>query len=184
MTGVTMRGTAWSAAALAMLAPVVAAQVSTEMNWTASDFVVWGMMLAAGLGAFELLTRAGNGGLYRLGAAMAVGTAFLLLWVSLAVGIIGSENNDANMMYAGVFATLTAGAITARGRPAGMAWTLVATAGVQAAIGAVALATNAGTDGAAWPRDVIGASTFFTLLWLAGAALFATAARGGASQRA
>ena len=133
-------------------------------------------MLVVGLGAFELLIRMGQGTAYRLGAAVAVAGSFLLVWVSLAVGIIGSENNDANMMYAGVFATLTAGTMLVRGRAAGMVRTLGATAAVQVLAGAVALATDAGVEGVAWPRDVIGATGVFTLIWLVSAGLFAVAA--------
>jgi hypothetical protein len=35
---------------------------------------------------------------------LAVGTALFLVWSNLAVGLIGSENNPANMMYLGVLA--------------------------------------------------------------------------------
>jgi hypothetical protein len=47
--------------------------------------------------------------------------------MNLAVGIIGSEDNPANLMYGGVLAVGIIGAIIARFEPHGMARALVAT---------------------------------------------------------
>ena len=48
----------------------------------------------------------------------------------------------------------------------------LAAAAAQVLVATIALALDLGTDGAAWPRDVIVLSTFFTTLWLASAWLF------------
>ena len=55
----------------------------------------------------------------------------MLVWINLAVGIIGSEDNPANLMYGGVLAVGVAGAVAARFRPGGMARALAATALAQ-----------------------------------------------------
>jgi thiazole synthase ThiGH ThiG subunit len=60
--------------------------------------------------------------------ALALVAAMLLVWVNLAVGIIGSEDNPANIMYLGVHAVLILGALLALFRPQGMARALFATA--------------------------------------------------------
>ena len=162
----------WTGAAALLLLPAVAMRFTREVNWTASDFVVWGIMLASAGGGYELLARREANWTYRLGAAVALGTAFLLVWVNLAVGIIGSEQNDANMMYAGVLAVAIGGASLARFRSAGMSRAMLAAALAQVVVAAIALATGAGLEGASWPRDVIGGTVVFTGLWLMSGALF------------
>ena len=166
----------WFAAAALLLLPAVAMRFTTEVQWTALDFATFAVMLGGAGGAYELLARRGGGGRYRLAAALAVLTALLLVWVNLAVGIIGSERNDANLMYAGVLAVSVGGACLARLRAAGMARAMLATAAAQMLVGAVALAFGLGAGGAAWPKDVIGATAVLSAMWLASAWLFRRAA--------
>jgi hypothetical protein len=47
---------------------------------------------------------------YRLALAVAIVAAFLVIWLSLRVGIIGRGGDPANAMYFGVFAVAIAGA--------------------------------------------------------------------------
>jgi hypothetical protein len=49
---------------------------------------------------------------------------------------------------------------------------MVAAGGATVLVAVIALATGAGTDGAAWPKDVIGATGVLTAMWLASAWLF------------
>jgi hypothetical protein len=163
----------WSMAALAFLLPLAAMQVTDAVDWGAGDFVVAGaLVLGVGL-AYELAVRATGSGAYRAAAAMALAAAFVLVWVNLAVGVIGSEGDPANLMYGVVLAVGVAGAALARGRPKGMARALVAAALAQAAVAAIAL--GAGLD-ATPPLDA-----GFAALWLASAWLFRKAAREGAA---
>ncbi len=64
----------------------------------------------------------------RSAVGVALATAVILMWVNGAVGVIGSENNDANLMYFGVLAVGIIGAVIARFQPRGMALALFATA--------------------------------------------------------
>jgi hypothetical protein len=66
-------------------------------------------MLLLATGAFELTLRASGSLAYRFAAAITIGVCFLLVWFSLAVGIIGSEDHPANLLYAGVLAIGRAG---------------------------------------------------------------------------
>lgn len=162
----------WSGAAALLLLPLIAMQFTDEVNWTPSDFVVFGGMLAVACGVCDVALRKGGNWRYRAGALLAVGTAFLLVWVNLAVGFVGSEANPYNLWYAGVLAVGVAGAFMARFRPRDMAAALAATAIAQAAVGLVA--QFSGMDHP-WPATVV-----FTGLWLASAGLFHAAARFGA----
>lgn len=72
---------------LALLAPLVAMQVTSEINWAPGDFLVAALLLGiAGL-ALELLTRLLRLPVQRwLGAGLVL-LALLLVWAELAVGI-------------------------------------------------------------------------------------------------
>ena len=114
---------------------------------------------------------------YRFAVGVALAAAFILLWVNGAVGIIGDESNDANMMYFGVLAVGFIGAIIARFRPLGMARALYATALAQVLVAAIALIAGLGSAGPIWPRDILILTGFFVALWLLSAWLFRNAAR-------
>lgn len=168
----------WAAAAALLTVPAIAMRFTEEVQWTASDFVVMGGMLAAACGAFELLLRAGNDVAYRLGAAVAVLGVFFLVWVNLAVGIIGSEHNHANRMFAAVIATVVGGACVSRLQAAGLARTMLAASGWQVLIAAIAVIGRLGsTESGMWPKDILGCTVILCTLWLVAAALFHRADR-------
>jgi hypothetical protein len=174
--GNPMRWAVWGTAAFLWLLPMVAMQFTTEVDWDAADFAIIGAMLLAACGVYELGIWLSDSPAYRAGFGMAVVAAFLLVWINLAVGMIGAENNPANLLFGGVLAIGLAGAAIARFRPRGMAFTLVAMASTQAAIAGTALI-------AGW--DELGAvlAGFFSLLWLASAALFRVSVDGALAAR-
>lgn len=146
------------------------------MNWDALDFVVFiALLLAVGV-AYKLATRMAANNTYRFGVGLALAASFILIWVNGAVGIIGNEDNEANMLYLGVLAVGIVGAALARFRPRGMARALLATAIAQAAVAIVALVAGWGSSGPAWPADVLVLTAFFVALWLGSALLFRRAA--------
>ena len=126
---------------------------------------------------FTLATRVTRNHAYRYATGVALVAAFVLVWVNGAVGIIGNENNDANLMYFGVLAIGIIGALVARFRPRGMARTLFATALAQMLVAAIALFADLGPMGPTWPLDILILTLFFTALWLLSAWLFRVAAR-------
>lgn len=170
----------WGGAAALWLLPLVAMQFSAEVDWTAFDFAIWGVMLFLAAGVCELALRLSGDLAYRAGVVVAVGAAFLLTWVTLAVGIIGSENDPANLMYFGVIALAIVGSFVADFRSVGMVRALVATAVVQALTGVLALAAGWGAGSENWPQPIIVLTGFFTALWALSAWLFRKAARGQA----
>ena len=117
-----------------------------------------------------------HGTAYRFAVGVALAVAFLLAWVNLAVGIIGSEDNLANLMYVGVLAVGIVGAIVAHFRPHGMARALFATALAQALVAGIALIFGLGSR---WspPGEILGVNGFFVALILGSAWLFRNAAR-------
>ena len=184
------RGSRWriagwlTAVALIVLVPLVAMQVTDEVNWSVADFA-FAVVLVGGVGfTYELAARKTSNTAYRAAVGVALAAALLLVWITLAVGIIGSEDNDANLMYGGVLAIGVIGTLIARFQPHGMARALFATAVAQALVGVIALVAGLGSTGPIWPRDVLFLTGFFAALWVLSAALFQHAARGRPEQGA
>ena len=77
---------------------------------------------------------------YRLAVGLALTAAFLIIWLNAAAGLIGIEDDDpANLLYVGVLAIGSIGAIIARFQPRGLARALFATALAQMLVGGIAL---------------------------------------------
>jgi hypothetical protein len=166
------RAALWTLAALLLLAPLVAMQFTDEVDWSAADFAV-AAVLVIGTGlALELTVRKGRGLAWRAAAATALAAVFLSLWLNLAVGIIGSERNPANLMYLGVLAIALLGALLARGRPRGMARAMAVTALAQAVPALAVLTMGAATSEPVEPAQLLGLTGGFVGLWLVSAALF------------
>jgi hypothetical protein len=100
----------------------------------------------------------------------------MLVWMNLAVGLIGSEENPANLLYLAVLIAGFGGAAIARFRPGGMAKAMLLTALVQVLVPVVALLAFRpaveGPEEAAGIAGIIFLNTFFVLLFLASALLF------------
>jgi hypothetical protein len=161
----------WGTAAFLLLLPLVAMPFTNEVNWDEADFIVFGAMLAVACGTCELAARMTGNSAYRAAVGVAVAAAFILVWMNLAVGIIGTEDNPANLMFGGVLAVGIVGAVIARLQPQGMARALVATALAQALIAGL------GSTGPSWPGDILVLTGFFAALWVGSALLFRKAAR-------
>jgi hypothetical protein len=169
------------ATGLILLIPLAAMQFTRSVDWSLFDFIAaGGLLFGAGL-AFEWIASRVSVGWYRAGAAVAVGTALLLVWVNLAVGLIGSEDNPANAIYIGVLAVAGLGALIARFRPLGMQRAAYAAALAQALVTGIALAAGLGNAAGSSTFEIVGVNSFFIALWLAAALLFgrAHAALGG-----
>lgn len=154
-----------------LLIPLIAMQFSDEVVWGPIDFVIAGGLLAAVATAYELAASRGTP-LYRGAAGLALAAAFMLIWINGAAGVIGSEDDKANLMFGGVLGIALIGALIARFRAAGMAVAMLATAVAQALVGVIALTAGWGQDGASYPWDLVGLTGFFTAMWLLSALLF------------
>jgi hypothetical protein len=159
----------WGGAALLLALPLVAMPFTREVAWDLADFVIFGAMLLAACGTYELAARATGSSAYRAAVGVAVAAAFVLVWMNLAVGIIGNEENPANLMYGGVLCVALIGSIIARFKPSGMARALVATAMAQGLVAVIALLAGYGYT--------LVLTAVFVALWLTSAHLFSKATR-------
>ena len=176
-SGQRLRILGWSAAAALLLLPLVAMQFTDEVNWTASDFVFAAVLFGSVGGAFELVVRRLGLLTYRLRAGVAILAAFLLIWVNGAVGLIGSEANDWNLLFGAVLAVALLGSALAGFRARGMALAMLAAAVAQVVVTAVAVILGTDEGLSADLREIVFAGGGFGTLWLTSAALFRTAAR-------
>jgi hypothetical protein len=180
LSRVPWRVIGWGAAVALLALPFVAMQFTPEVNWTGSDFVVFGGMLLMVAIPLELVARLSPNWWYRGGSALALLGMFLTIWANLAVGIVGSEHNANNVLFFGALLTGILGACVARFGATGMAYAMVATA--TALEVAFAIAVSGPTDEPFVPhvREFIG-TTIFAALFVGSAALFR---RAGQAQSA
>jgi len=164
-----LRVAGWSLAAGLLALPAVAMQFTEEVDWSAGDFLFAAIVFAIVGGLLELAARTSASLAYRVGAAVAVATGLLTVWITLAVGIVGAEDDPRNLVYFAVVGIAACSAVTALGNPRALARAMWATAAAQVLVGLLHLT---GTAQPAVPID-----GFFALTWFVAGALFARAAR-------
>ncbi len=112
----------WAIPTVLLVIPAaMMARAAEGWQWSPFDFAVAAALLYGTAGLIDLAIRKGGSLAYRFGAAVAVLTAFLLIWINGAVGVIGDENNPANLMFVGVILVGIVGAALARFAARGMA---------------------------------------------------------------
>jgi hypothetical protein len=151
--------------------------VTNQVVWDAADFAFAGALIAAVGVICELAVSMTHSNAYQAAVGIALAAAFTLIWLNLAVGIIGAEDNPANLMYGGVLAVAIIGAVIGRFQPAGMARALFATALAQALVGVIALAAGFGSTAPSFPEAIVFLTGFFAALWLLSVYLFRKAAQ-------
>ena len=160
----------WGALLALLLLPAIAMRFTTEVQWTASDFVAAGLMLALLGGVTELAFRIGRGAPGRAGILLLGVACFLTVWVNGAVGMIGCENEPVNLAFVAMAPiALLLGLVTGF-RPSVMRILLGLIALGQFAVGLVATQLMPG-HGVEW-----GVLAFFACFWAGSALLFHRAA--------
>lgn len=95
----------WGTAVAVLLVPL-----ALDFPWTVGDFIFAAVIFAIVGGILELSVWRSPHWSYRIAVGLAVAGAVLHVWITGAVGIIGSEDNPGNLVYLGVLAV----AISAR----------------------------------------------------------------------
>jgi hypothetical protein len=162
--------------AFLLLVPLLAMQVTDEVVWDVFDFVLAGILIFGTGLTYVLVARKADNIAYRAAVGVALAAAFILVWATGAVGVIGTEDNPANLMYIGVLAVGIIGAIIARFRPTGMARVLFATALAQALVAGIALIAGLGSP-LSPPAEILAPNGFFVALFIGSALLFRYAGR-------
>ncbi|MDC6350237.1 hypothetical protein PP178_01625 [Zeaxanthinibacter sp. PT1] len=161
-----------------LMIPAVAGMYSKEVQWDLTDFILMGSALSILGLLYEVIARSATP-YYRAAFVVGLLGLFLLFWVNAAVGIIGDEGQDANLLYGAVFVTGLLGSLYTRLNSRGMSRTMIAMGIVQLLTPVVALMV--------WPPPLISwspgvfgvfvVSAFFSLLFFLSAYLFHRAGR-------
>lgn len=159
----------WSIAALILLLPLIAMRFTSEVNWSAGDFLFAALLIGVVGIALELTVRVTRNAAHRAAIAVALAAGFLTIWANGAVGMIGDEENPYNLLFLGVIVVALAGSVIAGFRPRGMALAMLAAALAQAMLGIVGAFAD--------PRGGI-LATMFAGLWLLAAWLCRRVASG------
>jgi hypothetical protein len=113
---------------------------------------------------------------YRLGAAVALGAAAVLLFGVGALGVIGSGGRP-DLMYLAVLAVGAVGALAARFRPRGMAVALSVTAVGMVVVAGIALLAGLQHNEGASAGEILRLSAGFAAMFGVSAWLFSRAVR-------
>ncbi len=159
-----------------LLIPLIGMQFNSEIKWSVEDFIIAGLLLLGAGFVYELISKVSKNQPYRFAVGITVVTALFLVWANLAVGLIGNENNPANLLYGLVLVTGVIGALVTRLKPLGMRHVLIAMAIVQVLVPVAALIIWR-PDISTWLAlfnivQVLAVNFLFVLLWLFSAALF------------
>jgi hypothetical protein len=192
MQRITRRLTVWAAVvALILMVPFLAMRLHwrvpdpgsptlDEVNWSLFDFVVAGTVLFGAAMTYELIARKLGTSAYRIGVGIACMTGLVLLWINMAVGLIGSDDNPANLMYLAVLAIAFSGTYLAGFQPRGVSRAMFVTAAAQALVPIIAFAINR-PDFSPGVVQVMMLNGVFVALWIASALMFRYAASPTAS---
>jgi uncharacterized membrane protein YwaF len=166
-------------AALILLIPLVAMQITDEVVWNLADFVVaWTLLFGAGL-TYNLVARKMDNIAYRAAVGVAVVTSLIIIWSNLAVGLIGNEDNLINLIYFFVLLLGIIGALIARFRANSMAFVLFSMALALVLIAAFVLIADLQQDEFTVVKNLVflGVHCFFATMFVISALLFRYAAR-------
>jgi hypothetical protein len=138
------------------------------VNWGPMDFAIIGVLvLGSGL-LYEFASMRAANVAHKAAVGIAVAAGLILIWVNLAVGMIGDEGNAANLMYVLVLAVALIGTSIARFEPREASIAMFATAGAHVVVAAIALIAGLG--------PTVPADAFFVAAWVASGLLFRQAA--------
>lgn len=159
------------AAGALLLIPLFAELFVEGMEWSTFDFAAaWVLFFGAGF-TYRLISGKSNSFKYRTAAGVMVGSVLFLIWANLAVGLIGSEDNDANTMYLGVIALGLIGSVVARLKAHKMSNVLFLMASAMGVIAVIAIMAGLGEPENS-PREIITVNAFFIVLFSVSALLF------------
>ena len=148
-----------------LLIPLIAMQFTTEVVWTLSDFLIAGILLTGTGVAFVFAFHKMENNFYRLGAGIAIISTLLLVWANLAVGIVGHEGEDINLLYFTIPAIGLIGTLLARFKAEGLSYTLFAMAIVPLVIAVIALLGYLQEPPHNSATQILGINMFFTVLF-------------------
>lgn len=158
--------------ALILSIPLVAMQFTNEVNWSVADFIIMGILIFGTGFSYVLLTRSSLNIIHRAAVALAIGSTFLLVWSNLAVGLIGSGPNAANLMYIGIVAIVITGTFLSRFTAKGMERVMFTAAIALVLFAVIQLLAKMYQYSGSSVIEIIGVNAFFATLFAVSGLLF------------
>ena len=155
-----------------LLIPIVASFFVKGFLWTTSDYVFAFILFLVPTLVYRIITRTATNFKYRLAIAFALLTGFATVWINLAVGIIGSEDELINLVYFGVLALGLIGANIVRFKPEGMVKVMAVMTAALIPITFAALVLGYQNLPHSSVMQIIGVNAFFGVLYAQSAFLF------------
>lgn len=152
--------------------PLVAMQFTEQVKWGLPDFIVMGLLIFGTGLSYVLITRSSSSIVNRIAFAMAIVSTFLLIWVNLAVGLIGSGPTVANLMYAGIVAIVIIGSFISRFNTKGMERVMFTAAIALLLFIIIQLLAKMNEYPGSSVRDIVLINIFFATLFAASGLLF------------
>ena len=165
------------ATAFILLLSLLAMQISDEVVWSLSHFVIFGALLFGTGFTYQLVVRKMGSVAYKFAVGLALASAFILVWLMGAVGVIGVEGDPFDLIYFGVILIGIVGAIIARFQPQGMARAMFVTAFAQALVVVIALMAGKHHSPVSSVAEIVLLNGFFVAMLQGSAKLFQNAAR-------
>jgi hypothetical protein len=159
----------WGFALALLLTPAIAMQVSREWNWGPGDFLVAALLIGGvGLGV-EWTMRHSPDPAFRIGAALSLVGAFLLVWINAVAHLVAGRDHPANLLVLMIPAMGLVLGWRSRWRAAGLARVLLVMTAAQWLLAAAVAATTS-------TRHAV-VLVVFTAPWLISAFLLRRAAK-------
>lgn len=152
--------------------PFTAMQFANQLKWNLFDFIIMGVLIFSTGFLYILLARLSSNIIYRVAVALTIISTFLLIWVNLAVGLIGSGPNAANLMYISIVAIIIAGTFLSHFTIRGMERVTFTAAIALVLFIAIQLLAKMYQYPGSSVFEVIAVNAFFAILFAASGLLF------------
>lgn len=157
---------------LLLLVPFIAMQFTAEVDWGAGDFLLMGALIFSTGMAYVLLSRSSNHMAFKIACGLAVAATFLMIWANLAVGLVGSGPNAANLLLMATVFVVVIGALRSGFTAAGMEKVMYAAALCLALVAVITLVIGIDQQPGSSAVEILGVSGFFAGLYVVAGALF------------
>ncbi len=100
----------WGSAVALVLAPLVAMQFTSDVQWDKTDFIIATVIFGIIGALVELTVLLTANPFSRAGGFLTILAGFMVLWANLSVGMIGDAGNPVNLLFGVVLLIAVAGA--------------------------------------------------------------------------
>jgi hypothetical protein len=151
--------------------PLTAMYFFSAVAWSLSDFVIAGVLIFGTGVLYKFVTLSKSEIWYKTGMGLAFLAGLTLIWVNMAAGIVGTENNPFNLVYVALIAAALAGLFVIRFKQKRVVVLINSMAAAMALIGIIAIITGQQFVPESSVVKILAVHGFFALLFVISALL-------------